>query len=509
MNIKRAKQEIIDTVRAYLAKDTYGEYVIPPVHQRPILLLGAPGIGKTQIMQQVASECRIALVSYTITHHTRQSAIGLPFIAHRIYGGEEKAVTEYTLSEIVASVYQKMEKTGLSEGILFIDEVNCVSETLAPAMLQFLQGKAFGNHQVPKGWIIVTAGNPPEYNKSVRDFDVVTLDRLKKIDVEPDFDAFKEYAYTSGIHPAIISYLNTRPLHFYKMETTVDGRLFATPRGWEDLSRLLKVYEEMGLPMSADTVVQYIQHPEIARDFASYLELFYKYEADYQIDEIFKGNIPDILLKKLSHASFDERLSLLGLITSRCQNAFRSFKKESDDLNLLHGTLIKIREPLLAAPDPSASGSVLKACLKDMRREREEKERRELLSRPEKESFLRAEAFIEEAARAIPLQPSGSEDAAGEAAFSLIRASFAKQKEAYDASYENAASALEHAFDFLEAAFGGGQEMVLFLTDLNMDRESLSFLSSYPCERYDRYSQSLLLEDKRASFLRRMDELGL
>ena len=74
--------------------------------------------------------------AYSITHHTRQSAIGLPFISKKQYGGQEYSVTEYTMSEIVASVYDKMEETGLSEGILFIDEINCVSETLAPAMLQ-------------------------------------------------------------------------------------------------------------------------------------------------------------------------------------------------------------------------------------------------------------------------------------------------------------------------------------------------------------------------------------
>ena len=151
MNIKRAKQEIKDAIEAYLLKDEYGAYVIPQIRQRPVLLLGAPGIGKTQIMEQIAKECGIGLVAYTITHHTRQSAIGLPFISKHEYGGKEYAVTEYTMSEIVASIYNKMEQTGLSEGILFIDEINCVSETLAPAMLQFLQCKMFGNHAIPAG----------------------------------------------------------------------------------------------------------------------------------------------------------------------------------------------------------------------------------------------------------------------------------------------------------------------------------------------------------------------
>ena len=196
MNIKRAKQEIKNTIQAYLLKDEFGRYVIPSIRQRPVLLIGAPGIGKTQIMEQIARECGVGLVSYTITHHTRQSAVGLPFIAKKEYGGREYSVTEYTMSEIVASIYNKIEETGLEEGILFIDEINCVSETLAPTMLQFLQCKTFGNHKIPDGWLIAAAGNPPEYNKSVREFDIVTLDRLKLIQVEPDFAVWK------GVRPA-------------------------------------------------------------------------------------------------------------------------------------------------------------------------------------------------------------------------------------------------------------------------------------------------------------------
>ena len=88
MDIKRAKQEIEQAVKAYLAVDDTGEPLIPAIRQRPILLMGPPGVGKTQIMEQIARECNIALVAYTITHHTRQSAIGLPFIEKRTYGGK-------------------------------------------------------------------------------------------------------------------------------------------------------------------------------------------------------------------------------------------------------------------------------------------------------------------------------------------------------------------------------------------------------------------------------------
>lgn len=322
MNIKRAKQEIKDTIRAYHMKRADGEYRIPSIRQRPVLLMGPPGVGKTQIMEQIAGECRLPLVSYTITHHTRQSAIGLPFIREKEYQGRTYSVTEYTMSEIIASVYEKMEETGQQEGILFIDEINCVSETLAPTMLQFLQCKSFGNQSVPKGWIIVAAGNPPEYNKSVREFDVVTLDRVKKIDVEADFQVWKEYAYEQQIHGAIISYLDIRRDCFCQIETTIDGKRFATARGWQDLSEVLKVYEELKLPVDQEVVFQYIQHPRIAKDFANYLDLYAKYRTDYQIDGILKGIWKPSAIEKLRFAPFDERLSVIGLLISRLGEIF-------------------------------------------------------------------------------------------------------------------------------------------------------------------------------------------
>ena len=78
MNIKEAKEEIKHTLLAYNRKDAAGRYTFPKLRQRPILLMGPPGIGKTAIMEQVAEECEVGLVAYTITHHTRQSAVGLP-----------------------------------------------------------------------------------------------------------------------------------------------------------------------------------------------------------------------------------------------------------------------------------------------------------------------------------------------------------------------------------------------------------------------------------------------
>ena len=504
MNIQRAKEEIVDSIHAYLRKDEYGDYCIPTMNQRPILLLGAPGIGKTQIMAQIAAQCEIALVSYTITHHTRQSAIGLPFISKKSFGGEEVPITEYTMSEIVASLYQKMEKTGLSEGILFIDEINCVSETLAPAMLQFLQYKTFGSHQIPPGWVIIAAGNPPEYNKSVRDFDVVTLDRIRKIEVEPDFTSWKAYAYQVGINPAILSYLTSKPQHFYRMETTVDGKAFATPRGWEDLSRIMKVYAEMGLPTTRDVVIQYIQHPVISKDFANYLELYEKYEAGYQIDEVMKGHIEDILLKKIAHASFDERLSVISLLLSRVTATMNACLEREELLAYLHPRLVVAKEEIL---ENGKGVGCLQDALTQIRQERDLKHKAELLSPAQKAQYRKVEDFYEGVVQEIQKAKAQGAPLEADETFRKVQKAFGALKDAYDQAYDAAGEALEHAFDFLEAAFNTGQELVIFITELNQNRQALKFLETYACERYYQYNKNLLYEDRGRVLLRRIEAL--
>lgn len=500
MNIKRAKQEIIDTAEAYLLKDEYGEYVIPQIRQRPVLLLGAPGIGKTQIMEQVARECGIALVSYTITHHTRQSAIGLPFISKKDYGGKEYSVTEYTMSEIVASIYNKMEETGLQEGILFIDEINCVSETLAPAMLQFLQCKTFGNHEIPKGWIIVAAGNPPEFNKSVREFDVVTMDRVKKIQVEPDFQVWKEYAYQENIHPSILSYLSLRTAFFYKMETTVDGKQFATPRGWEDLSRMISVYETLHKEVTADVVIQYIQHPKVARDFAGYYELYRKYEADYQIDEILHGKSFEGMLKKIAHAPFDERMSVVNLLFSGVGQPVRKTVQKEEVLEKVFNTLKLVKEVISESSEPLL---VVEQHMELLREEWEKKKAGELLNRREELCYRKAMELLEKYKNAA----QGVGKRSGSQVFEALKAEFLKDREAFEELFDQAGEVLENAFDFMEAAFLNSQELVVFVSSLNTDFYSIRFLKEYECERYYRYNKELLFENVSQEIRKRIEAL--
>ena len=106
MDIKQAKEEIRRTVLAYTERDALGALRIPMVRQRPLLLMGPPGVGKTAIFYQLAQELGVNLVSYTMTHHTRQSALGLPVLREKTFGGKSFTATEYTMRESKKPAFQ-------------------------------------------------------------------------------------------------------------------------------------------------------------------------------------------------------------------------------------------------------------------------------------------------------------------------------------------------------------------------------------------------------------------
>ena len=220
-----------------------------------------------------------------------------------------------------------MERTGLKEGILFLDEINCVSETLAPMMLQFLQCKTFGNQKLPEGWTIVAAGNPPEYNKSVRDFDVVTLDRVKRIDVEEDFAVWKEYAQRKGIHGAVVSYLDIKKENFYRIETTVDGLQFATARGWEDLSELICAYEKLGLRVDRQVVASTSSCPASPRTLPTIWNSIINTSAP-TCGRGAAGRVEAGDGVGAAGGAFDEKLSVMGLLFSRMSESARAVRKQ-------------------------------------------------------------------------------------------------------------------------------------------------------------------------------------
>ena len=501
MNIKQAKEQIKSAMTAYFTKDELGNYVIPIEKQRPVFLVGPPGIGKTAIMEQIASELGVGLLSYSMTHHTRQSAIGLPFISHKEYGGKEYSITEYTMSEIIASVYDLMENSGAREGILFLDEINCVSETLSPLMLQFLQYKVFGRHRVPEGWIVVTAGNPPEYNNSVREFDVVTLDRLKKIEVEPNLDVWKEYAYSAGIHPSVLTFLDIKKSYFYSVETTVQGKSFVTPRGWEDLSKMIHLYEQHQLKVDEDLIIQYLQNRKIAKEFAVYYDLFVKYKEDYQVGKILAGKADESVKQRARTARFDERFSLVGLLLDGVNEELRQVIEEEDFLRAAMDCVKQFRQ---AASVKGRNPKVEMEKVIDREEKALESARSAgALSQKERTRRQKTILFLRELAVKIDREDTG------DGAFAIVKKEYNDKVKGLSLMSTDAKKKLSNMFLFAEEVFGEGQEILIIVTELTANYNSARFISEFGCEEYFRHNKELLFYERQREIIDKIEKLEL
>lgn len=497
MNIQDAYNELCHTITAYTAKNEAGLYRIPTEFRRPVLLMGPPGIGKTAVVKQAAIQCNVAFLSYAMTHHTRQSAIGLPVIKEHSFQGVPYSITEYTMSEIVGDIFRIMDETGLKEGVLFLDEINCVSETLLPSMLRLLQFKTFGSHRLPEGWIIAAAGNPPgRYNRSARELDIVTLDRVRHLSLEPDFDAWKSYALKQTVHGAVLSYLSLRPEHFYVFRRTEGRAEFVTPRSWEDLSRTLETYETLSLPADEQFFSQYLQCGEVCDGFASYYRLFEKLTGNPGLEELTsRGTVPGSF-PSLKNSPADEKLCLAQYLVQNLHRQIRIW----DDKRLLSESLFYFLDALDACqPDFSTLENTCLMLLEKRSAASQKKKEFGLLSEREetKERLLsdtikalaskvRLQSLnpADKKAPVSPAQSAAVSNSAGKTASFAMRILSEDIRSETDAEAARLENVFFGVFTFIPEVFGDGLTSCLFFTELLEHPETKAFLSGRMKELY-------------------------
>ncbi len=479
MTIDKAKNLATSTVKAYLAKDNLGRPAIPRQRQRPIFFQGDAGVGKTTIVQQIAQELNIGYVAYPLTHMTRQNAMGLPQLGKmRTADGQEAFVTNNTMPEVVASVHDAI-KAGYKNGILFIDEVNCVSETLAPVMLTLLQDKKFGGYEIPDGWALITAGNPPgDVNRSAREFDVVTDDRLHFIAVDSTYSVWKEYAIAHGVHQSILSFLDRHPSDFRSANTDTDGTHVITPRGWEDLSYLIKASEALGTEVSADQVRTVIHDNRVAAEFATYFILWKKYESEYSVKDIIDGKDSPQLVSKASKAEVDEKYALTNLVIAELGRRIRAhmemddaFKEAASHVPAMKQYMHMFKSKAHEAPKVEAG------AIKDIIARRKAGHN---LSAEYEATLLGAIDILEK------LEVNSEQELVD---FFSIKGD-SKQK--LDRSAEKIAKQTDNAYGFLQKAFGQESENIAILTAELLENKTYGAFFSHSTKTGSKFSESLV-----------------
>ena len=291
--ISEAEKNLIKTVDCYLKEDKKGRYVLAPSHRNPPLLLSSPGIGKTETVKRVAEKLGIGFCVFNLTHYSRSTFNGLPVVTQEEDGSR---ATETTRPEILAGVEREIKK-GFSEGILLLDEFTSTPESIMPMMLAFLQTGYIGNYKLSDGWIVVLCGNPPKFNKSARELDPATFDRVRILNIDVSLEAFLNYGEDVGMHPSVLEFIGVYPSFLYRYERSNDKTELVTCRGWHRLSENLQIAESLGHDVDRRMIAQFLKSDEIAIAFE---EFYRQYEPCYSqnLEKILNGTAGDDIVKK-------------------------------------------------------------------------------------------------------------------------------------------------------------------------------------------------------------------
>ena len=238
-------------------------------------------------------------------------------------------------------------------------------------------------------------------------------------------------------------------------------------------------------------VHQYIQHWKIAKDFANYLELYRKYKKDYGLEKIIEGVYSKDTLERLAYASFDERLSVVNMLVGRLGSCFKEYFLKDRYVTMLYEYL-KIYK----------SNLQIELVVSEAKREYEQRRKAEQMTKQEDHVRRQVVDTLESYEQLLKAEYLEDEEA-----FARVKECFEGEVEKREELTEGTLSALEHAFEFMEDAFGDSQEMVSFVTELNTNYYSIQFLKENDCDKYYQYNKKLLFDKEQEEILSELNEV--
>ena len=231
----------------------------------------------------------------------------------------------------------------------------------------------------------------------------------------------------------------------------------------------------------------------LGEDFANYLELYYKYQDQYQVEEILSGTIREEVCDKLQKAPFDERMAVTGLLLAKLTDGFKELKRMNETMTLLMAQLKQFKKELDGADVHAlAPAMILESIGAELESIRIHKKESGLSDRRQDHIYRKVKELLEQYVQQMKARSLQEK----EDSWNWLRQQFMEKSDAYEDKKTVCGERLEHAFDFMEAAFANGQELVIFVTGLNTGEASVEFLKEYNCERYYRYNKELLFDNQ-------------
>ncbi|MDO8351021.1 MAG: AAA family ATPase [Gallionella sp.] len=195
----------------------------------PVMLWGPPGVGKSQIIAQVATRHAVPMIDIRLSQMEPSDLRGIPF---RIDNRVEWAVP---------SMLPDIERHG-PEGVLFLDEITSAPPSVSAAAYQLILDRRLGAYEVPAGWAIFAAGNRQGDRGVTYTMPAPLANRFSHFEIEANLDDWVSWAYGNGIDERLIGFLRFRPERLFDFDPAHNPVAFPSPRSWEFAHRALQKF---------------------------------------------------------------------------------------------------------------------------------------------------------------------------------------------------------------------------------------------------------------------------
>ncbi|MCI9490420.1 MAG: MoxR family ATPase [Dorea sp.] len=219
-----------------VTQEELSEVLLNVAPVRPVYIWGAPGIGKSALVEQFAESVGLPCVSLLGSQLAPEDIIGIPQI--------KDGTSEFLPPKMIARK---------EPYVLFLDELNACSQEVQKAFYSLIYEKRVGEYHLPEGSIIIGAGNRMQDGAIVKTMSSALLNRMFHVQMKVDSSQWLAWAYQNGIHTWVTDYITQRPDHLFS-EPPKTEEPYSTPRSWHMLSDILKEYRAGEKPVDEGVV---------------------------------------------------------------------------------------------------------------------------------------------------------------------------------------------------------------------------------------------------------------
>ncbi len=290
----------------------------------PTFLWGAPGVGKSSIVKQIAKKNKVGFIDLRLALMDPTDLKGIPF-----YDKESHTA--------LWAPPAFLPKNG--EGILFLDELNSAPPSVQSSAYQLILDRRVGEYFLPDGWAIVAAGNRDGDRGVTYRMPAPLANRFVHFEMEVDVNDWRLWAFDHGIDERIIAYISYKNEHLFTFDAKSDAKSFATPRSWEYVNNVLKsgVDASILLEVLSGTIGK-----EVAVSFLSFIKVMHR--------------LPDMeKILQTGEGEYSEEVDVLYALSSGLVS--RTINNETTIDNLLKYTLkLKSEFAVMIVQDLQRSG---------------------------------------------------------------------------------------------------------------------------------------------------------